>query len=99
MVVENPGKNVGDARKDSSCGKKDGKVARACGLHGGENDVADTANQGQANDHQTALSGPVCNVGRYYADQEREKVGWCGKTLGIDGAEAHAGENGGQKNW
>jgi len=97
LVVQDPGEDVADAGEDAGGGEEDAGVARPSLLGGGEEDVAEGAGKGEEEDHEAALLGAVGDVGRGDGEEEGEKVGWGGEALGLDGGEAHLGEDGGEE--
>ena len=63
-------------------------------MRGCEQDVTECADQGEEDDGDAALLGAVCDVGGCDDEEEGDEVGGRGEALGVDGGEAHFGEDG-----
>ena len=97
MVVEDPGEDVADAGEDAGGCKEDAGIPRSGFLCRGQQDVAESADEGEDEDDETALLGAVRDVGCRDDEKEGDEVGRGGQPLGIDGGEAHLGEDGGEE--
>lgn len=97
--TKNPWEDVSYAWEYSPSGKEDAEIANAYRLACCEENIADSANAGEEDQHVATLLNAVCHPGRAYGDQERKEVRRRGEALGVDGSKAHLIEDRRKKDW